>query len=164
MLFRSALVTIGVVALLLSVAGCASSSKTASSSSPAASAASVASTQSPPSSSPDLSSLQTICQQSNTRLGGAAQKAFPGGQPAASQWQPFMVQTVLPIIEQRLDALDAAPAARAPNVKAAIAAGRAAVQSARDNPSQLDPATRAPFDAYDSLMSAAGLATCGVGG
>src|SRR6478672_2412033 len=102
MLFRSALVTIGVVALLFSVAGCSSSSKTASSSSRSSAS----------SSSPDLSSLQTICQQSNTRLGGAAQKAFPGGQPAASQWQPFMVQTVLPIIEQRLDALDAAPAAQ----------------------------------------------------
>jgi len=74
-----------------------------------------------------------------------------------------MVQQVLPIIEQRLDALEATPAAKAAHLATAIDAGRAAVKSARDNPSQLDPATRAPFDQYDSLMSAAGLAVCGVG-
>jgi len=75
-----------------------------------------------------------------------------------------MVQTVLPIIEHRLDALSATPLAQAVGIKAAIDAGRAAVTSARDNPAQLDPATRAPFDDYDNLMTAAGLADCGVGG
>jgi len=158
-MFRSALFTIGVVAFVLCAAACSSSSKgaTANSSTSASVSASSAS-------APDLSQLQTICQQSNARLGAAAQKAFPGGQPPADQWQPFMVQTVLPMIEQRLDALNATPAAHAADVQAAILAGHAAVKSARDNPSQLDPATRAPFDQYDSLMSAAGLASCGVGG
>jgi len=116
------------------------------------------------SSAPDLSQLQAICGQSNAQLGAAAKKAFPAGQPTADQWQPFMVQTVLPIIEQRLDPLDATPAAKAANLAAAIDAGRTAVKSARDNPSQLDPATRAPFDQYDNLMGAAGLSDCGVGG
>jgi len=158
-LFRSALVTIAVVTLLC-VAACSSSSKSTSSSVSVGPAASTLSS----SSEPDLRQLQTICQQSDAQLGAAAQKAFPGGKPTADQWQPFMVQQVLPIIEQRLDALSATPDGQAANVKAAIDAGRAAVTSARNNPSQLDPATRAPFDQYDNLMSAAGLSDCGVGG
>ena len=75
-----------------------------------------------------------------------------------------MLQTVLPIIEQRLDAMAASPADQNADIKAAVDAGRAAVASARSNPQQLDPATQAPFDQYDDLVTAAGVADCGLGG
>jgi hypothetical protein len=126
-----------------------------------------ASSTSPPRASttaPDLSEVATICQQSNARLGDAARQAFGSGRPSADEWRPFMLQTVLPIIEQRLDAMSRTTAAQSSSIAEAVATGRAAVVSAQNNPAQLDPATRAPFDRYDDLVDAAGLRDCAVGG
>ena len=111
-----------------------------------------------------LAHIKQVCQQSNDALGAAAKSAFGNQQPSTAQWQPFMVTTVLPLIEQRLAAMKADPAAHDPTITHAIAVGDAAVISARDNPLQLSPSTRAPFDDYDSLVTAAGIAECGLGG
>ena len=111
-----------------------------------------------------LAHIKQVCQQNNEALGAAAKSAFGSQQPSTAQWQPFMVATVLPLIEQRLAAMKADPAAKDPTITQAIDAGNAAVISARDNPQQLSPSTQAPFDQYDSLVTAAGIADCGLGG
>jgi hypothetical protein len=149
-------------AVVFTMVACSSSSTRA----PAAAASSSTPPTTTPvtSSSAGLDQLASICQQSNTQLRAAAGQAFGDTQPAVDQWRPFMLQTVLPLIEQRLDAMTANPAGQNADIKAIIDAGRAAVASARSNPQQLDPATRAPFDHYDDLTTAAGVADCGVGG
>ena len=111
-----------------------------------------------------LATLEQICQQSNTELGNAAKSAFGNQQPTTAQWQPFMVSTVLPLIEKRLQAMKDDPAGKDPAIAHAIDVGNAAVISARDNPQQLSPSTQAPFDEYDSLVTAAGISACGLGG
>ena len=75
-----------------------------------------------------------------------------------------MVATVLPLIEQRLQAMREDPAAQAVAIKHAIDVGNQAVVSARDNPQQLSPSTRAPFDQYDDVVDAAGIPGCALGG
>jgi hypothetical protein len=146
---------------LIALTACSSSSpKSSGSSSPSPSSTTPVTS----SSASGLNQLASICQQSNDQLGASARQAFGSQQPSADQWRPFMLQTVLPIIEQRLDALTANPAAQDATIKQAIDAGRAAVASARSDPQQLDPATRAPFDHYDDLMTAVGLPDCRLGG
>jgi hypothetical protein len=146
--------------LLIAVAsGCSSSTH-------AASTSSATSTPSRSSSTvPAATQLQSICQQSDARLADAARHAFGSGQPSVEEWRPFMLQTVLPIIVDRLDAMGrSTAAAQVPSIAQAVDAGRAAVAAAQKDPAQLEPGTRAPFDRYDDLVAAAGLADCAVGG
>lgn len=134
------------------------------SSSSHAAAPSSSSSAAPTSSSDDLGHIRQLCEESNSALGAAARGAFGNQQPSTAQWQPFMVATVLPLIEQRLQAMSADPVSQAVAIKHAIDAGNAAVVSARNNPQQLSPSTRAPFDQYDDLVASAGIPGCAVGG
>lgn len=146
-------------AVLFTLAGAACSSSSSSQSTTTTTTSSA-----PPTTVDKLAHIKQVCQQSNDALGAAAKSAFGNQQPTTAQWQPFMVSTVLPLIEERLQAMSADAAAQDPTIKKAIDAGNAAVISARDNPQQLSPSTQAPFDDYDSLVTAAGISDCGVGG
>jgi hypothetical protein len=112
-----------------------------------------------------VAQANAICQTSNEELGRAAQHAFGNQQPTADSWRPFMLTTVIPIIEQRLNALKALtpPASDTSTVSAIISAGQNAVATAKANPQMLSQSTRAPFDHYDDLASAYGVG-CAVGG
>ena len=148
-----------VLLFALTWTACSSSSNSASTTTTASSAPTTTTT-----STNKLANLQKICQNSDAELGAAAKNAFGNQQPATAQWQPFMVATVLPLIEKRLQTMKDDPAAHDPAIAHAIDVGNAAVISARDNPQQLSPSTKAPFDEYDSLVSAAGIPDCGLGG
>ncbi|HVX17425.1 MAG TPA: hypothetical protein VHA73_05275 [Acidimicrobiales bacterium] len=108
----------------------------------------------------------TLCNASNEQLGHAAQQAFGAQQPTAGQWRPFMTATVLPIVQQRLDALrgQPVPSGDASTIKAIIDAGTSAIATAKAHPEVMTPGSQAPFDHYDQLAAAYGLGACAVGG
>ena len=110
--------------------------------------------------------VEKLCSDSNDEIGAAAAKMFGRQAPGADQWRTFMLSTVLPLIGKRVSAIDdaAEPAADTAKVQAIVDAGNAAIASARRDPTQLSPSSRAPFDHFDDLVTAAGLGRCAVGG
>jgi len=110
--------------------------------------------------------VDKACKSSNSAIGAAAQKEFGQQQPQPDKWRTFMVDTVLPLIGQRVKTIETAPAPAADTaaVQGIVDAGNAAIASARQDPAQMSPSSRAPFAHFDDLVTAAGLSECTVGG
>jgi hypothetical protein len=101
-----------------------------------------------------------LCNANNRALATAAQHAFSAGRPTPATWRTFMLKTGLPLVQKRFEQLTTLdPASFGPISDAA----HAAVKTARQHPTILSPATRAPFDHLDSLLAARGLSACTVG-
>jgi hypothetical protein len=142
---------------------CSSSSSTGSHAAPLPT---TTSTTAPVTEAAFTAAVSNVCAASNRALGAAATQAFGDQQPTADRWRPFMVDTALPLVEKRLQAIASisAPVADAAKVRAIVDAGHAAIASAKQNPAQLSPETRAPFEHFDDLVTAAGFSQCAVGG
>ena len=152
-----------VSAIALIIAGCGSS---------ASHAAATTSSQATPTSAASITKADfvakanALCAENNAELGNAAHQAFGDQQPNPGQWQPFAITTVVPIVDKRIQSLDALPTPTADHdqIKAIVSAGEQAITGAQQNPQLLAPNSRAPFEHFDDLASAYGLTDCVVGG
>lgn len=158
--------TIVAATALMFVLGSCSSNTSRHTSTPATSAASGQNTASSNSKTAFVAKAKVVCDRSNASLGDAAKTAFGASKPDDAAWRKFMVSSALPIISERLDDIAAltAPPTDKETIGAIVGAGRSAVIQTRQHPDVLSPASRAPFDRFDSLATAYGLESCAVGG
>ena len=106
-----------------------------------------------------------ICGKGNQEIRAAGKKLFSSGQaPSQAAQEKFVTATVIPSIQQQVDAVDdlPAPAGDEQKVQAIVNAARSALDKVKQDPSLITAQGQSdPFAQADKLTNSYGLTQCG---
>jgi hypothetical protein len=147
------LALVAILTASLVAAGCGSSSKSSSTSTPAITKAEF------------IRKGNAICAKGNQQITTAANKLFPrtGPKPTNAQLRRFATGTLIPSVQSQIDQLKAlgAPAGDEAKVNAIVSSAQSALDEGKKNPLLLTGNGPGPFRRANQLTKSYGLTTCG---
>ncbi len=112
-----------------------------------------------------VAKANAICAKGNQEIRAAGKKLFSSGQaPSQAAQEKFVTATVIPSIQQQVDAVDdlPAPAGDEQKVQAIVNAARSALDKVKQDPSLITAQGQSdPFAQADKLTNSYGLTQCG---